>query len=84
MSKLKSNIRSFMDIYENIADSLSIDEYIKIKEALVNKTCHSCNNGCCKIATREKPIDNCVSWQNKSIVGKSKVYKISDINKLNI
>lgn len=70
------------EFYTKIADNLSIKEYLYIKDALLNKDCHTCNNGSCKIESYEKPIQDCIAWTNRTLIGKSKVLKINDINKL--
>ena len=77
----------YIDIYNN----LTPEEKLFIIENLENKTCLNCTNGNCKIDSWDKlKLDEynkpqgqkCVSWQNDLLVGKSKVLKIKDINKL--
>lgn len=89
INKIMDNPQKFyIDIYNN----LTPEEKLFIIENLENKNCFNCTNGNCKVETNDKlglDEDNnpkgykCVSWKNDLLVGKSKVLKIKDINKLN-
>lgn len=77
--------------FEMIASNLSTEEYLYIKSMLINKSCENCINSSCdvenydKIGINEygKPIgSDCVGWQNRKLVGKSKVLRKNNIHEL--
>lgn len=77
--------------YEAISKALSPIEREYIIKYLENKTCLNCNNPRCEadIASRYT-IDennnqagyNCLAWENNEFIGKAKVLKIKDIEKM--
>jgi|GEM_PF-443109 len=88
IEKVLDNPKTF---YEAIATSLTSIERDYIIKCLRNKTCLNCNNIKCEadIASRYT-IDennnqagyNCLAWENNELVGKAKIFKIKDIEKM--
>jgi len=79
--------------YQTIHDFLKDDEINFIIKNLNNKSCSTCilNNNVCKLTEDNKKVlgifdpnfdNDCLSWYNNTLIGKSKVLKINDINKL--
>lgn len=88
---MNTKIKEENEFYEKIYNELTLEEKINIKDSLQNKSCISCTNETCRIESYEKIGYNeqgqpegskCFGWQNSTLVGKSKVLKITDINKL--
>ena len=88
INKIISSPSSF---YTQIEELLSPEERMFITKNLINKSCLNCTNGCCNIETYEKIGLNkygkpegseCLGWYNPELIGKSKILKINDINKL--
>ncbi len=88
INKVVSNPKEF---YEAISKALSPIERDYIIKYLENKTCLNCRNINCEadIASRYTIDDNnnqagynCLAWENNEFVGKAKVLKINDINKM--
>ncbi len=77
--------------YEAIAKALTPVERDYIIKYLQNKTCLNCKNKTCEadIASRYT-IDennnqagyNCLAWENNELVGKAKVFRMKDIEKM--
>lgn len=61
--------------YENISNELTNEEFIYIHNSIEGKTCSNCSNINCKISDSLKPIDNCLAWSNKELVGKIKLLR---------
>lgn len=67
-----------------------IQELLRIRKMLINKSCLSCTNGCCRVPIEEKTRledgkpagDMCVGWQNPKIEQKAKRLKIYDVYQL--
>ena len=68
----------------------NINGYIKYFD-LKNKSCMNCTNGSCKVEYNEKVgVDeygkpqgsDCSGWFNAELIGRSKVLRKTDINKL--
>lgn len=59
--------------YEAIALALSKEERLYIMKSIKNKVCNNCRNNSCRVENNEKPIENCIGWENLSLVGKIKV-----------
>lgn len=79
------------EFYEKICNELTTEERLYIINKLKNKDCTTCINGSCNVETYEKDGlneygkaqgYNCVGWYNDYLIGKSKVLKKDDINKL--
>lgn len=61
--------------YEKICENLTFEERQFIDNLIENKSCNTCSNGCCRVENYEKPVDNCIGWENNRLVGKYKVLK---------
>jgi len=59
--------------YESIALALSSEERLHIMKEIKNKICKTCKNSSCRVENDEKPIENCICWENLSEVGKIKI-----------
>lgn len=59
--------------YESIALALSPEERLHIMKKIKNKICKTCKNSSCRVENDEKPIENCICWENLSEVGKIKI-----------
>lgn len=80
------------EFYDKITKSLTLEERLLILLNLQNKSCDTCqiNENCSFEAYDiEEPDENgivrntnCQGWFNSELIGKSKVLKINDINKL--
>lgn len=74
-----------IEFYTKICDSLTIEEKIFILDILENKSCKTCTNEGCKFDhfnIDNNQTTNCLGWYNPELVGKCKVLKNTDINKL--
>lgn len=79
------------EFYENICWELTPDERVFILKCLENKSCMNCTNGSCRVEYDEKVGVNeygkpqgsdCTGWFNAELIGRSKVLRKTDINKL--
>ncbi len=79
------------EFYKRICDELTAEERVFILRHLENKSCMNCTNGSCRVEYNEKVgVDEfgkpqgseCVGWFNAEIIGRSKVLRKTDINKL--
>lgn len=79
------------DFYKIICDELTAEERVFILKQLENKCCMNCTNGSCRVEYDEKVgVDEfgkprgseCVGWFNAELIGRSKVLRKTDINKL--
>ena len=79
------------EFYKEICNNLTPEERNFLIKNLENKNCLNCTNGRCRIETSEKigleengkpQGSECIGWFNKELIGKSKVLRITDINKL--
>ena len=71
--------------YRLVADQLSIEEYRHIKRSLYGIRCANCTNGCCTVPSYEKQGDEgsqCIGWDNRELIGRSKVLKETLVFKL--
>lgn len=80
-----------MDFFERICYELTVEERLFILEILENKSCMNCANGSCRVEYSEKiGVDEfgnpqgskCIGWFNAELIGRSKVLRKTDINKL--
>lgn len=61
-------------IYREIANQLTDEEYQNIKTNIEEKTCRTCMNGTCRVPNEEKSTsENCIGWENPEIIGKIKL-----------
>ena len=79
------------NFYKKVADCLTTEERLFIKDNLENKCCLNCTNASCRVPYEEKiGYDEngnpegylCSGWNNDVLVGKSKVLRINDVKKL--
>ena len=68
--------------YRMIGEQLTPEERQYIK-SLLPKSCDTCSNGSCRVEQVDKPIYDCIGWENKRIVGQYKVLKLNRKNKEN-
>lgn len=77
--------------YIKIATLLTPEERDFIRQMLENKSCMNCTNASCKVANSEKigmdeqghaEVHNYLSWNNPEYIGRSRVLKLYDVNKL--
>ena len=68
--------------YRMIGEQLTPEERQYIK-SLLPKSCDTCSNGCCRVEQVDKPIYDCIGWENNRIVGQYKVLKLNRKNKEN-
>ncbi len=78
IDKVLNNSRYF---YEEIANNLSLEECELIKSELEGKSCNSCRNNNC-IEKEQSKDGYCNEWENKEIIGKSKVLSKKSVTKL--
>lgn len=80
-TKLEDLITKVIDnpdlFYEAIALALSPEERMHIMREIKNKVCMTCRNSSCRVENDEKPIENCICWENLSQVGKIKTLGIN-------
>lgn len=88
---LQKILRKPSDFYTKVCEELTPKERIFILQNLINKSCLSCSNGSCRVPYAEKlGVDEsgkpqgsqCIGWWNEELIGKSKVLRRMDINKL--
>lgn len=79
------------EFYEIVCYELTAEERLFILKELENKSCMNCTNGSCRVEYQEKigtdefgkpEGSNCLGWYNAELIGRSKVLRKSDINKL--
>lgn len=79
------------DFYVKVCNSLTPEERLFIIKVLENKNCLNCTNSSCRVEYKEKVgLDSngnqqgskCIGWHNEELIGKSKVLRLTDINKL--
>lgn len=68
--------------YKMVGEQLTPEERRYIK-SLLPKSCDTCSNGCCRVEQVDKPIYDCIAWENNSIVGQYKVLNLNKKNKKN-
>lgn len=66
--------------YRMIGEHLTPEERQYIK-SLLPKSCDTCSNGCCRVEQVDKPVYDCIGWENNRIVGQYKVLKLNRKNK---
>ncbi|MDD3305462.1 MAG: hypothetical protein PHT75_05070 [Bacilli bacterium] len=82
---IRNIVEDESEFYMKAADQLSITEYRSLKRALFGINCLNCINEGCPIPSYEKTGDNgskCIGWDNKELVGRSKVLKENLVFKL--
>lgn len=88
LNRILENPKEF---YENICWELTPAERVFILKMLENKCCINCTNGSCRVEYDEKVGNNeygkpqgsdCGGWFNAELIGRSKVLRKTDINKL--
>lgn len=79
------------ELYIQIYNALTPEERLFIIRILENKKCFNCTNPSCRVEYKEKVgLDDdgqpqgskCIFWRNEELIGKSKVLRLTDINKL--
>lgn len=84
-------VESPRDFYVEICNALTPEERLFIIRILENKKCFNCTNPSCRVEYKEKVgLDDdgqpqgskCIFWRNEELIGKSKVLRLTDINKL--
>ena len=65
--------------YKMVGEQLTPEERQYIK-SLLPKSCDTCSNGCCRVEQIDKPIYDCIGWENNRIVGEYKVLKLNKKN----
>lgn len=68
------------EFYKMVGEQLTPEERIYIR-SLIPKSCNTCSNGCCRVEQVDKPIYDCIGWENDRLVGKYKVLKLNRKNK---
>ena len=68
--------------YRMVGEQLTPEERQYIK-SLLQKSCYTCSNGCCRVEQLDKPIYDCIGWENNRIVGQYKVLKLNRKNQGN-
>lgn len=89
---LSNVVNNLDEFYKKIGDSLTPDERNFIINHLEGRNCFNCHNPECRVEFNEKigTDENgnrqgyrCNGWDNKTIIGKAKVLKLTNIDKLN-
>lgn len=62
--------------YKMVGEQLTPEERQYI-ESLLSKSCDTCSNMCCRVEQVDKPIYDCIGWENNRIVGQYKVLKLN-------
>ena len=62
--------------YKMIGESITPAEREYIK-SLLSKDCDTCANSCCRVEQVDKPINDCIGWENNRIIGQYKVLKLN-------
>jgi len=84
-------IESPRDFYIQICNALTPEERLFIIRTLENRNCLNCTNPSCRVEYKEKiGLDDdgepqgskCIFWRNEVLMGKCKVLRLTDINKL--
>lgn len=77
------------EFFTRICDELTKEELLFILSQLENKSCTNCSNQNCAIIghinfgkSRKIQGTNCDEWINKELIGRAKVLRETDINKL--
>ena len=77
------------EFFTRICDKLTKEELLFILSQLENKSCTNCSNQNCAIIghinfgkSRKIQGTNCDEWINKELIGRAKVLRETDINKL--
>jgi len=65
--------------YRMVGEQLTLEERQYIK-SLIPKSCDTCSNGCCRVEQVDKPIYDCIGWENNRSVGQYKVLKLNRKN----
>ena len=63
--------------FKIIGDTLTPKEREYVKTFIKKKSCYNCVNGTCRIEWYEKPVDNCIGWENNRIVGEYRILKLN-------
>ena len=77
------------DFFTRICDELTKEELLFILSQLENKSCTNCSNKNCAIIghinfgkSRKIQKTHCYAWINSELIGRAKVFRETDINKL--
>lgn len=70
-----SSIDDKDSLYKSVGSNLMPDEKEYIKSQ-IKKDCNNCANMSCRVEQYEKPISNCIGWENNRIIGEYKVLKL--------
>ena len=83
IKKIMNNPDAF---YMEVYNCLTPEERVFIVSNLINKDCSTCKfNGCIYYNTENYSSyngDDCRAWQNEMLIGKSKVLRINDVEKM--
>lgn len=58
---------------------ISIQERKHIK-LQIEKKCNNCANMSCRVEQYEKPVSDCIGWENNRLVEEYKILKLKRIN----
>lgn len=64
------------EFYKKVGECLTPEERKYIR-SLVHADCDTCNNACCRVEQVDKPIDDCIGWENNRIIGQYKVLSLN-------
>ncbi len=62
--------------YIELGKLLSIEEKENIKKE-INKSCNNCANFSCRVEQKDKPILDCIAWENAYLLGEYKTLKLT-------
>lgn len=86
LNKILKNKEEF---FTKICEELTTEEFLFILSQLENKKCSNCTNSVCQATghinfgkLRKIQGEHCDDWTNKEIIGRAKVLRETDINKL--
>ena len=81
----QTNLKSIIDdiiekpdeFYKMVGEKLTPEERLYIR-SLLPKSCDTCSNGYCRVEQVDKPIYDCIGWENNRIIGQ---YKVLELNR---
>lgn len=81
----QTNLKSIIDdiiekpdeFYKMVGEKLTPEERLYIR-SLLPKSCGTCSNGCCRVEQVDKPIYDCIGWENNRVIGQ---YKVLELNR---
>ena len=65
--------------YKRIGENLTSEEREHIK-SLFPKSCDTCSNSFCRVEQVDRPVYDCIDWENNRIVGEYKVLKLNRLD----